>query len=70
MFSKQITSSFRKLLSAQNNFLVNNNVRSLFLTGQKHRDVIDRKEMLRSVPKLDEGSAGERAYDVDNLIHQ
>ncbi|KAJ3637611.1 hypothetical protein MTP99_001055 [Tenebrio molitor] len=26
--------------------------------------------MLRSVPKLDDGSAGEKAYEVDNLITQ
>jgi hypothetical protein len=70
MFSKQITSTFRKLLNVQNSILVKNDVRSLFVSSQRLRDVVDRREMLRSVPKLDDGSAGEKAYEVDNLITQ
>ncbi|KYB26418.1 small ribosomal subunit protein uS11 [Tribolium castaneum] len=70
MFSKQIISTFQKFTSAQSGLIANHNVRSLFLTSQRQREVVDRREMLRSVPKLDEGSAGEKAFEVDALIHQ
>nr|CAI5857558.1 unnamed protein product [Callosobruchus analis] len=40
----------------------------LSVSAVKCRDVIDRKEMLRSLPSVDEGTAGEKAVDVDSLI--
>ncbi|XP_044747307.1 28S ribosomal protein S11, mitochondrial [Coccinella septempunctata] len=32
------------------------------------RDVVDRKEMLRSLPKIDEGTSGEKAEEMDILL--
>ncbi|RZC38831.1 28S ribosomal protein S11, mitochondrial, partial [Asbolus verrucosus] len=59
-----------KLLNVKSNLFFKNEVRTLSFSGTKLRDVVDRKEMLRSLPTLDDGSAGEKAMDVDLLIHK
>ncbi|CAH0550559.1 unnamed protein product [Brassicogethes aeneus] len=46
------------------------NVKTLFTSAANLRDVTDRREMLRSMPAADEGTAGEKAVDVDSLINQ
>ncbi|XP_063918905.1 small ribosomal subunit protein uS11-like [Zophobas morio] len=70
MLPKQFLATFRKLLTCQTKVMQINETRSFFMGAQRFRDVIDRKEMLRSVPKMDEGSVGEKVLDVDTLIHQ
>lgn len=45
-------------------------VRNFTVTQLKLREVDDRKEMLRSLPKKDEGTAGERLLDIDTMITQ
>ncbi|XP_030748451.1 uncharacterized protein LOC115876704 [Sitophilus oryzae] len=44
------------------------NRRTVFTTGVNFREVTDRKEMLKSLPVADEGTAGEKSIDVDSLI--
>ncbi|CAH2005783.1 unnamed protein product [Acanthoscelides obtectus] len=39
----------------------------LSVSSVQCREVTDRREMLRSVPTLDEGTAGEKAVDIDSL---
>lgn len=57
-----------------NHFLSNNQIGSLIrniaISHVKYREVTDRKEMLKSVPTLDEGTAGEKSIDVDSLVQQ
>lgn len=43
---------------------------NLSLTSVKWREVEDRKEMLKSIPTKDEGTAGERLLDIDTMITQ
>jgi len=43
--------------------------RSMFTSATLFRDVIDRKEMLRSLPVTDEGTVGEKTAAVDSVIH-
>lgn len=45
-------------------------LRNFTITQRKLREVEDRKEMLKSMPKKDEGTAGERLVDIDTLITQ
>lgn len=45
-------------------------VRSFSLTPLNLREVDDRKEMLKSVPTKDEGTAGEKLHDIDTMITQ
>ncbi|KAJ8941800.1 hypothetical protein NQ318_015925 [Aromia moschata] len=47
-----------------------NNIRNITVSAQRCRDVVDRKEMLRSLPAADEGAAGEKAVDVDASIQK
>lgn len=42
--------------------------RGLFTSGTQHREVDDRKLMLKSMPVVDEGTAGESSVDIDSLI--
>ncbi|KAJ8925408.1 hypothetical protein NQ315_009240 [Exocentrus adspersus] len=49
---------------------VQENVRTLVTSLTRCRDVVDRREMLRSLPKPDEGTVGERTMDVDSSIHE
>lgn len=62
MFSKHLCTAFRNLLQ------VSERSRAISTAIPQFRDVTDRREMLRSVPKLDEGSAGEKAIEVDYFI--
>lgn len=62
MFSKQLFTAFRSLVQASGHS------RGISTTIPQFREVTDRREMLRSVPKLDEGSAGEKAAEVDYFI--
>lgn len=45
-------------------------VRNLSLTAARLREVEDRKEMLKSLPTKDEGTAGEKVLDIDTMITQ
>lgn len=47
-----------------------NQIRAISITTTKHREVVNRKEMLKTVPKLDEGTVGERSADVDSIIYR
>lgn len=42
--------------------------RHISTSSTKFRDVVDRKLMLKSMPKEDQGTAGEKAVDIDTLI--
>lgn len=44
--------------------------RGLQATSLRQREVDDRKEMLRSLPTKDEGTAGEKLLDIDTMITQ
>ncbi|XP_017779298.1 PREDICTED: 30S ribosomal protein S11 [Nicrophorus vespilloides] len=41
----------------------------LSTTAAKCRQVEDRREMLKSLPAIDEGTSGEKAVDIDSMIH-
>ncbi|XP_045471494.1 28S ribosomal protein S11, mitochondrial [Harmonia axyridis] len=56
----RILCSFESLASIQKKLL--------HCTFVNMRDVVDRKEMLRSLPKLDEGTAGEKSEEMDLLL--
>lgn len=45
-------------------------IRNIAVTHLKLRQVDDRKEMLKSLPKKDEGTAGEQLMDIDTIITQ
>lgn len=45
-------------------------LRNFTVTHLKLRQVDDRKEMLKSMPKKDEGTVGEKLLDIDTLITQ
>lgn len=45
-------------------------LRPISSTAPLLRDVDDRKEMLRSMPAMDEGTAGEKSLDIDSIIYQ
>ncbi|KAI4467600.1 40s ribosomal protein s14/30s ribosomal protein s11 [Holotrichia oblita] len=69
MLSSKLISSFRKILL--NEYVHNTiNIRNITITTTQCREVDDRKEMYRSLPTMDEGTAGEKAADIDALIHQ
>ncbi|XP_057656529.1 28S ribosomal protein S11, mitochondrial [Diorhabda carinulata] len=61
----QLRNIFKNLLITGNS---NGNVRCLFTSTVYHRTVIDRKEMLRSLPKEDEGTHGEKSVDIDAVL--
>ncbi|CAG9813545.1 unnamed protein product [Phaedon cochleariae] len=44
--------------------------RSFYTSTFKYREVVNRKEMLKSVPAVDEGAIGEKSIDVDSMIHK
>lgn len=46
------------------------NIRTITTSVTRCRDVVDRREMLRSMPKPDEGAVGEKTIDVDAAIHE
>lgn len=69
MLSSKLISSFRKILI--NEYTHNKiNLRNISVTTRQCREVDDRKEMYRSLPTMDEGTAGEKAADIDALINQ
>nr|UVJ69100.1 RPS11 [Pagiophloeus tsushimanus] len=43
-------------------------IRNICISAAQCRDVVDRKEMLKSHPASDEGTAGERSVNLDSLI--
>lgn len=45
------------------------NIRAIATSLTRCRDVVDRREMLRSMPKPDEGAVGEKTIDVDAAVH-
>ncbi|XP_050297167.1 28S ribosomal protein S11, mitochondrial [Anthonomus grandis grandis] len=47
-----------------------NGTRTLRTSAPIYRDVVDRREMLRSVPATDEGTAGEKTSSVDSVLQQ
>ncbi|KAF7278835.1 mitochondrial ribosomal protein S11 [Rhynchophorus ferrugineus] len=65
MFRKTFT-GFLRVLPINNNIL--NNSRTICISSTYCRDVTDRKEMLKSMPVIDEGTAGEKSLDMDLLI--
>lgn len=52
------------------NLNIFNYIRNISLTAIQYRDVIDRKEMLRSLPTTDEGTVGEKAMDIDSMVRK
>lgn len=62
MFCKQLSTTFRSFVG------VFGQLRTLTTTVPKFREITDRKEMLRSLPKADDGSAGEKAIEVDYFV--
>lgn len=48
--------------------ITNCRARTISLTVPHFRDVVDRKEMLKSMPAIDEGTAGEKAQGIDSLL--
>lgn len=58
------TRSVRSLFTASEHVIT---YRSLSTTNAVCRQVEDRKEMLKSLPTPDEGTAGENAYDIDTM---
>lgn len=69
MLSNKIINSFRKFLISDY-VHINNSIRNITLSAKTCREVDDRKEMYRSLPALDEGTAGEKTSDIDALIHE
>lgn len=48
-----------------------NNIRALTVSSIYLKErVVDRKEMLKSLPAMDEGTAGEKIGDVDSLANK
>lgn len=67
MLSAQIINNLRKLLIKECTH-TNTGIRNIYFTTAKCREVDDRKEMYRSLPAADEGTAGEKAADIDSLL--
>lgn len=63
---KNILLNLSNIISKSNTLLVNSN--KIFTSALLNRDVIDRKEMLRSLPKVDEGTVGEKSIDIDLMF--
>lgn len=68
MLRTQFYTLFKNLLITEQN--VQNNVRTIATSLMRCREVVDRREMLRSMPKPDEGAVGEKTLDVDAAIHE
>lgn len=47
-----------------------NGNRTFTVTQFMQREVDDRKEMLKSLPRKDDGTAGEKLLDLDTIITQ
>ncbi|KAF2881379.1 hypothetical protein ILUMI_24793 [Ignelater luminosus] len=69
MLSTRILTGFRRLCILDSNKL-DVGVRSISTTTVANREVDSRKEMLRSLPAPDEGTAGERAIDIDGRMQK
>lgn len=65
--ANQLYSVFRNLVISNSN---PTNVRTLFTATTRFREVVDRKEMLKTVPKLDEGTQGEQSVDIDYSMNK
>ncbi|KAL3288794.1 hypothetical protein HHI36_003228 [Cryptolaemus montrouzieri] len=68
MMIKQLFTTFRNGSSISEAVCCNLQVRFLHKSAPSMRDVVDRKEMLRSLPKPDEGTTGEKAEEMDLLM--
>ncbi|CAG9860488.1 unnamed protein product [Phyllotreta striolata] len=62
MASKQLFSVFSKLVISTNSL---NIARPICTTSSKLREVVNRKEMLKTVPAMDEGTQGEKSVEID-----
>ncbi|XP_060516367.1 small ribosomal subunit protein uS11-like [Cylas formicarius] len=62
-------SSLVKILMPVGEIVKQNGVRSFQISASNFREVIDRKEMLKSLPRADDGTVGENNIDVDSLIY-
>ncbi|ENN80517.1 28S ribosomal protein S11, mitochondrial-like [Dendroctonus ponderosae] len=58
-----------RTLACHNDYMLLNSVRSIGTSVSLFRDVVDRKEMLKALPAIDEGTAGEKSAAVDTLSH-
>lgn len=67
MLSTRLLAGFRKLYIFDSSRL-ELSIRNISTTTATCREVDDRREMLRSLPAPDEGTAGERAVDIDARI--
>ncbi|KAJ8973069.1 hypothetical protein NQ317_004406 [Molorchus minor] len=67
MLRRHLISFANTLFSVDKN--VSNIVRAIHSSSQNCREVTDRKQMLRSLPTADEGTAGEKVLDVDSILH-
>uniref|UniRef100_A0A6P7H7J6 28S ribosomal protein S11, mitochondrial n=1 Tax=Diabrotica virgifera virgifera TaxID=50390 RepID=A0A6P7H7J6_DIAVI len=65
MAINQVNILFKNLLLQSHKAV---HARSLFTSTLNLRDVVDRKEMLRSMPAIDEGTHGEKSIDIDSAI--
>lgn len=62
-------STLFKTLAINNESAILNSARTISTSSTFFRDVVDRKEMLRSLPATDEGTVGEKNVAVDSLIY-
>lgn len=69
MALKKVFQSWSRLLVGLESPSVIQN-KLIHCTCYNMRDVVDRKEMLRSLPKIDEGTAGEKAGEMDILLKE
>lgn len=68
MISTKLINVFKTMALTENARKMFN--RNIFTNQIMLREVDDRKEMLRSLPAMDEGTAGEKALEVDSIIQQ
>lgn len=68
MFRTSIISHFKRLCIT--NELCNASSIRALSTTMKCLKAEDRREMLASLPAKDEGTEGEKAVDIDNLINK
>lgn len=68
MFRTSIISNFKRLCIT-NDLCNASSIRALSTTT-KCLKAEDRREMLASLPAKDEGTEGEKAVDIDNLINK
>ncbi|KAK9873710.1 hypothetical protein WA026_002067 [Henosepilachna vigintioctopunctata] len=70
MIVKQVFSNLKNLSYFCDKTISSFQKRIFHSTSYYFRDVVDRREMLRSLPRPDEGTAGERADEIDLMMKE